>query len=83
MKAPELSQEIIFASSTKIGGNNQHFRQLFFKKHLHFGTSNEISTLGKLNLILINSIYLFFYSLKMQKRLIQTKVHKKIFNSVF
>ena len=37
--------------------HNQHFTLLFFKINLHFGTSDCISTYGKLNLLPINSIF--------------------------
>ena len=37
--------------------HNQHFKLLFFKINLHFGTSEYISTYGKLNLLPINSIF--------------------------
>ena len=36
---------------------NQHFKLLFFKINLHYGTSDYISTYGKLNLLPINSIF--------------------------
>ena len=52
-----------------IGKNNLHIAL-----NLHFVTPNQISTYRKLNLILINCVYLFFFTLKMQRRLVQTKV---------
>ena len=58
--------------------HNQHFKLLFFKINLHFGTSEYISTYGKLNLLRINSIFLVFPSWKMQRRLIQTKLCYKL-----
>ena len=39
--------------------HNQHFKLLFFKINLHFGTSEYISTYGKLDLLPINSIFWF------------------------
>ena len=42
-----------------------------------------MSTQGKLNLLLTNSIYFVFSSLKMQWRLIQTKLFYTIFHSVW
>ena len=48
--------------------HNQHLQLLFFKINLHSGTSNQISTYGKPNLLLINSNYLVFFSLEIQKR---------------
>ena len=35
---------------------------------MHFFTSNQISTYRKLNLILINNIYVVFFPLEMQRR---------------
>ena len=35
MKAPELSQEIIFASSTKIGGNTTNILDSYFLKCIY------------------------------------------------
>ena len=58
---------------------NQRFKLLFFKISLDFGTSDYISTYGKLNLLPINSIFLTFSSREMQKRLTQTKVYYKLF----
>ena len=57
---------------------NQHFKLLFFKINLHFGTSDYISTDGKLNLLPINSVFLVFPSREMQRRLMQTKVYYKL-----
>ena len=42
-----------------------------------------MSTYGKLNLLLINSIYLVFSSLEMESRLMQAKLHCKFFYSVW
>ena len=58
---------------------NQRFKLLFFKISLDFGTSDYISTYGKLNLLPIKSIFLTFSSREMQKRLTQTKVYYKLF----
>ena len=41
--------------------HNQHVQLLFLKINLHFVTSNQISTYRKLNLSLINGIYLFSF----------------------
>ena len=57
---------------------NQHFKLLFFKINLHYGTSVYISTYGKLNLLPINSIFFVFPSRVMQRRLMQTKAYYKI-----
>ena len=57
---------------------NQHFKLLFFKINLHYGTSDYISTYGKLNLLPINSIFFVFPSRVMQRRLMQTKAYYKI-----
>ena len=54
--------------------HNQHFKLLLFKINLHFVAPNQISTHRKLNLILINCVYLLFFTLKMQRSLVQTKV---------
>ena len=62
---------------------NQHFKLLFFKENLHFGTSEQISTYRKLNLLSIKSIYLVFSSQERQRRLIQTKVYYKLFCSIW
>ena len=51
---------------------------LFFTINLQFGTLNLISAYKKLNEIPINSIYLVFSSLEMQRRFIQTNVYYKI-----
>ena len=59
--------------------HNQHFKMVFFKENLHFGTSEQIFTYGKLNLLPIKSIYLIFSSREKQRRLIQTKVYYKLF----
>ena len=48
---------------------SQHFKLIFFKISIHFGTSNEISRCRKLSLLLIN-IYLAF---SMQRRPVQAK----------
>ena len=58
--------------------HNQHFKLLFFKINLHFGTSEYISTYGKLDLLPINSIFLVFPSRERQRRLMQTKVYYKL-----
>ena len=58
--------------------HNQHFKLLFFKINFHFGTSDYISTDGKLNVLSINSIFLFFSSRQMQRRLMQTKASYKL-----
>ena len=54
---------------------------LFFKINLHFGTSDNRSTCGKLNLLPINSI---FWSALLQKckEDSQTKNYYKLFYSV-
>ena len=59
--------------------HNQHFKMLFFKENLHFGKSEQTSTYGKVNLLLIKSIYLIFSSRERQKSLIQTKVYHTSF----
>ena len=59
--------------------HNQHVQLLFFKINLHFVTRNKISTYRKLNLLLLNSIYLVFFPLEMQRRLIQTEVYYMFF----
>ena len=61
---------------------NCHSKLLFLKLISHFSTSDYISTYGKLNFLPINSIYLVFSSLEMQRRLIQIKVYYKLFYSV-
>ena len=40
--------------------NNQHFKLLFFIIDLHFITSNQIYTFGKLNLPLTNKLFLLW-----------------------
>ena len=57
---------------------NQRFKLLFFKISLDFGTSDYISTYGKLNLLPINSIFLVFPSRERQRTLMQTKVYYKL-----
>ena len=67
--------KVIFVSATKIGENTTNISKLlFFTIHLHFITSNQISTYRKLNLPLSSSIFFVFLPLEMQKRLKQTKV---------
>ena len=46
----------------------------FFKINLHFGTSDNRSTCGKLNLLPINSIFLICPSPEMQRRLTDEKL---------
>ena len=49
-------------SATKIGKNTNNISNLtFFKIDLHIVTSNQLSTSGKLNLPLTNSIYFLFF----------------------
>ena len=57
----------------------QRFELLLFKTK-HFATPNKLFTYRKINLLLTNSIYLFFFSLKNQRRLAQSKVHYKFFS---
>ena len=59
--------------------NNQHFDLLFFMISLHFGTSNYLSTHRKTSLLLINNINLVLHSLKIRRRLIQTKYTASFF----
>ena len=59
--------------------HNQHFRSRFFKINLHFVTPNQISAYKKLNLSLINSVYLIFFTLDMQRRVVQINVYYTIF----
>ena len=44
--------------------HNQHFKLLFSRINVLFGTSYWMSTYGKINLFLINSIYLVFSSVE-------------------
>ena len=53
---------------------NRHLKLLFFTLNLHFRTLNWVSIYEKLK-ILINMIYLVFFSIEMQGRLIQSKVY--------
>ena len=56
---------------------------VFLKINLHFDTSDKISTNRKyLKNFLITSKYLVFFSLEMQRRLVQTKVYYKLCYSV-
>ena len=54
-------------------GLNQHSKLPFFKINLHFGISDKTSTCGKLIFLPINSIFLVFSSLEIERRFIQTK----------
>ena len=63
--------------------HKQHFKLLFFKIILYFSISDYLSIYGKLNFLPINSIYLVFSSLEMQRRVIQIKTHDKLFYSVW
>ena len=56
---------------------NQHSKLLYLKMNLHFDISDQISAYRKLNLLPITSIYLVFFSLEMQKKLVQTKFYYK------
>ena len=47
--------------------------------NLHFDISNQLSTCRKINLLFINSTYLVFFSLKIQRRLWQTRVYCNFF----
>ena len=58
--------------------HNQHFKLLYFKLNSQFGKSNSILACTKLNLLLINSICLVISSLKMQRKLILTKVSPQV-----
>ena len=62
--------------------HNQHLKLLFSKTNFDFGTSDKVSKYGKLNLHLINSIFVVFSSGEMQRRLIQAKGYYKLFYSV-
>ena len=53
---------------------------MFFKINLQFGTSDYI---WKTKLSSLNSVYLDFSSLEMQRRLILTKAYYKLFYSVW
>ena len=57
---------------------NQHFKLLFFKDNLHFGTTEQISPYGKSNLLPINSIYLVFSSRGRQRNSYRS-MYTKIF----
>ena len=48
--------------------HNQHLQLLFLKINLRSGTSNQISTYGKPNFLLITCNYLVYFSLEIQKR---------------
>ena len=58
---------------------SQRFKLLLLRENLLFGTSNQISTNEKLNLLLINSICLVFSPLEMQRKLMQTTLFYKFF----
>ena len=62
---------------------NQHFKLLLFRINFVFFTSNWMSTYGKLNLLLINSIYLVFFSLEIQRRLMQIEIYYSFFSSAW
>ena len=62
---------------------NQHLKLLFLKINLDFDTSDWLSTYGKLNFYHITSIFFVFFSLEMQRRLLQTKVYYKLYCSVW
>ena len=51
----------------------------YISDKLHFGISNQLSTCRKINLLFINSTYLVFFSLKIQRRLWQTRVYCNFF----
>ena len=51
---------------------NQYSKLLFLKINLDFDTSDWSSTYGKLNFNPIASIFFVFFSLEMQRRLLQT-----------
>ena len=78
MKAPELSPEIIFVSTTKIGENTTNILTAFFQNAFTLWHIKRNIYIRKTEF----TSHLFFYSLEMQRRLMQTKLHKKFFNSV-
>ena len=54
---------------------DQYSKPLLLKINLHFDTSDDISTYGKLNLFPISSIYLVIFSLEMLRSLVKTEVY--------
>ena len=65
-------------STKKIGGNTTNILNCYF-----FCTLDWISTCGKVNFLPTKSTYLIFFSLRMQRRLMQTKVYHEPFYSVW
>ena len=71
-----IINKVTFVSPTKTGENKTNIlKLLFFLINLHFVLLNQISPYRKLNLSLTRSVYFVFLSVKMQKRLQQTKVY--------
>ena len=62
---------------------NQHSKLLFLKINIDFDTSDWSSTYGKLNFYPITRIFFVFFSLEMQRKLLQTKVYYKLCYSVW
>ena len=74
------NRKVFFVSATKIAGNTTNTSAAFLRISLLFGTSNLITTFGKLNLLLINSISLVVLSVEIQRRLLQTKLYYQSFS---
>ena len=69
-------RKFIFVTATKIGENITNIlKLLYFTINLHFVTSNQAFTDGKLNLPSTSSIYVAFLPLEMQKWLQQIKIY--------
>ena len=77
------NQKLFFVPYRNRRKHKLHVKLLIFKINLHFRISDEIFTYEKLSLLPINSIFLVFSSREMHRKLIQAKVHYKVFHSVF
>ena len=76
------NQKLFFIPYRNRWKHKLHVKLLIFKINLHFRISDEIFTYEKLSLLPINSMFLVFSSREMHRKLIQAKVHYKVFYSV-
>ena len=62
------NRQLFLYLSQKLAKTQPAFWTTYFMINLHFGVSNYLPTCRKMNLLLINSVYLVFSSLKNQRR---------------
>ena len=74
--APKNITENVFVYTTEIIENTT---VIMWNINSQFFILNYISTCSKINLLLINSIYLVVFSIELQRTLVQAKVYYKFF----